>query len=45
MRFVVFIKHCDSIRLEYVCEPCQKYDKYHITNIFFQSNDHKYVVN
>ncbi len=32
MKFVVFIEHHDSIWLEYVCEPCENYDNYHITN-------------
>jgi hypothetical protein len=32
MKFVIFTKHCDSIWLEYVCEPYEKFDNYHITN-------------
>ncbi len=27
------------------CEPCEKFDNYHITNGFFQANDHKYAIN
>jgi hypothetical protein len=45
MKFLVSIKHCDSIRLGYVCEPCEEFDNYHITMGVFGGNDHKYVVN
>jgi membrane protein DedA with SNARE-associated domain len=30
MKFVVPIKHYDSLWLGYVCEPCEKFDNYHI---------------
>jgi hypothetical protein len=45
MKFVISIKHCDSIQLGYVCEPYEEFDHYHITNGYFWGNDHKYVVN
>jgi hypothetical protein len=32
MKFLLFIKHCNSIWLDWVCEPCEKFDNYHITN-------------
>jgi hypothetical protein len=32
---LVFTKYCDSMLLEYVCEPCEKFDDYYITNGFF----------
>ncbi len=32
MKFVISIKHCDSIWLEYVYESCEEFDNYHITN-------------
>jgi hypothetical protein len=35
MKFVISIKHCDSKWLEYVCEPCEEFDNYHITNVCF----------
>jgi hypothetical protein len=31
----IFIKHCDSIWLEYVYEPCEELDNYYIINGFF----------
>jgi hypothetical protein len=38
MKFVVSTKHCESIWLEWVCEPCEKFDNFHITNGFFSSS-------
>jgi hypothetical protein len=45
MKFVVFTKHHDSIRVEYVCEPCEKFDNYHIANEFFFKVLYKYAIN
>jgi hypothetical protein len=30
MKFILFTKHCDSIWLEHVCEPCEEFDNSHI---------------
>jgi len=35
IKFVVSTKHCDFIWLKKVCEPCEKFDNYYITNGFF----------
>jgi hypothetical protein len=35
MKVVICIKHCDSIWLEQVCEPCEEFDNYNITIFFF----------
>jgi hypothetical protein len=35
MKDVICIKHCDSIWLERVCKPCEKFDNYNITNWCF----------
>ncbi len=44
IKFVISTKHCNSIWLEWFFEPCEKFDDFHITNGFFQGNDHKYVL-
>jgi hypothetical protein len=30
MKFVISIKNCDSIWLEWFCKPCEEFDNYHI---------------
>ncbi len=32
MKFVLSIKHCHSIGLEQICEPCENFDNYCMTN-------------
>ncbi len=34
LKIVISTKHCDSIWLEYVCEPCEEFDNYYIINGF-----------
>ncbi len=37
--------HVISDNLNQICESFEKFDNFHVINGFFNSHDHKYVVN
>jgi hypothetical protein len=43
--YIVSIKHCDFIWLEYVCELCEKFIIIISQMGFYKGDDHKHVVN